>query len=121
MYDRDIIDYLLFPPLRAIPEVEMTFQHISHRLLGILNSYPNAGTVFPPIIAWRLPDRFWAPQRIGWKNLSAEETLLFSWEAGKLKSTQFWELPQGMKPFAPESPPEFQVGFSPLYSWEEGI
>jgi len=119
MYDPNIIKYLRFLPLRAIPEVEITCRDISNKMLKILNTYPNAETVLPPIISWMLPDRFWSSQRIGWKKLSGEETLLYSWEAGKLEFTQFWESLEKRKLYIPESSPEFQIGFSPLYSRED--
>jgi len=119
MFGSDITNYFLFLPLCVIPEIEITSRDISHKTLRILNYYPNAETAFLPIISWRFPDRFWSPRRIGWKNLSAEETLLHSWEAGKLEFTQFWESPE-KKLYIPELSPEFQIGFSPLYSREGG-
>jgi len=89
MLDSTIVDYLLSLPIRSIPEVRITRSDISHTMLTILETYPNAESVFPPIISW-LPDGFLASPSIGWKNLAPSEKLMYSWKAGKLHLTEFW-------------------------------
>jgi hypothetical protein len=86
--DSILPDYLLFPSIRSIPEVQITTycSNIAKRLLKILETYPNAETTFPPIICW-IPNKVLASTCFGWKNLVIGEKLIFSWRAGNLHLT----------------------------------
>jgi len=97
MLDSNIVDYLLFPPIRSIPEVEIVCRDISNRMLTILETHPDPEAVFPPIISW-LPNKALARRPIGWKNLSADDKLIYSWKEGKLDLTQFWEPSRVVRP-----------------------
>ncbi|KIM37366.1 hypothetical protein M413DRAFT_278172 [Hebeloma cylindrosporum] len=87
--DSIVTDYLLFPSIRSIPEVQITVycSKIKQRLLEILETYPNAATAFPPVIKCWVPNKPFAPSSIGWKKLEIGEKLLFAWTAGKLDIT----------------------------------
>ena len=86
--DSILTDYLLFPSIRSIPEVQITIycSNTEKRLLKILETYPNAETTFPPIICW-IPNKFLASTCIGWKNLAIGDKLIYTWVAGKLDVT----------------------------------
>ena len=81
-----LTDYLLFPSIRSIPEVHITCFDVVKMAINILETYPNAETIFPDIICW-LPNEFLAPPYIGWRNLAKGEKLIYSWTAGKLDLT----------------------------------
>jgi hypothetical protein len=86
--DSILTDYLLFPSIRSIPEVQITNYgyKIERRLLKLLETYPNAEMTFPPIICW-IPNIHMAQTRFGWRNLAIGDSLIFSWMAGKLDLT----------------------------------
>ena len=81
-----LTDYLLSPSIRSIPEVHITCPHVAEMAIKILETYPNAETIFPDIICW-LPNEFLASPFIGWRNLAIGEKLIYSWVAGKLDLT----------------------------------
>lgn len=81
MLDSNLRDYFAFP---SIPEVEIHCCNITKRMLKILQTYPNAEAVFPPIISWRPTNTFGASRCIGWTKLAGDEDLYYSWKAGKL-------------------------------------
>ncbi|KIM39205.1 hypothetical protein M413DRAFT_29391 [Hebeloma cylindrosporum] len=87
--DSILTDYLLFPSIRSIPEVQITddCNNFEQRLLKILETYPNAETAFPPIIQCWIPKTILSLPSIGWSNLSNNEKLIFSWMAGKMDDT----------------------------------
>jgi len=84
--DSILINYLLFPSIRSIPEVHITCSYILKMAIKILETYPNAESVFPPIIGW-LPNKWLRSPFIGWRNLAIGEKLIYSWTAGKLDLT----------------------------------
>jgi len=55
--DSNIVDYFLSLPIRLIAEVAISGTDISNRMLTILETYPNADTLFPPhqLLAPRKP------------------------------------------------------------------
>jgi hypothetical protein len=110
MLDSNITGYMLFHPMRSIPEVEISCGDISHTMLTILENHPNAEGVFPPIICW-LPDRFLPSPSIGWKKLAPGEKLLYSWKAGKLDLTEFWEISRKPEPYTPRQSRTSRIGF----------
>jgi len=114
MLDSNIIDYLLFLPIRSIPVVEIACSNVSNRMLTILETYPNAETIFPPIISW-VPNanRIIETPSIGWKDLAAGEKLVYSWKAGKLDLTEFWEPARKPEPYIPRESCASQIGLSP--------
>ena len=83
--DSLLADYLAFPSIRSIPEVQFTTYlcKVEKRLPRLLKTYPNAETIFPPILCW-IPNKYMGQTRFGWKNLVIGEKLVFSWIAGKL-------------------------------------
>jgi len=83
--DSLLADYLAFPSIRSIPEVQFTIYSckVETRLPRFLKRYPNAETIFPPIMCW-IPNKYMGQTRFGWKNLAVGEKLVFSWMAGKL-------------------------------------
>ena len=81
-----LADYLLFPPIRSIPEVHINCPYAMKMAIKILETYPNAESIFPPIICW-LPNKWLPPPCIGWRNLAIGERLIYSWTAGKLDLT----------------------------------
>lgn len=67
--------------LHSIPTVQMFNAYIHPAMLKLLQTRPEMRT-FPRIFAWTVGIR---PRRgVGWKDLSANDTLKFSWNDGKL-------------------------------------
>jgi hypothetical protein len=81
-----LTDYLLFPSIRSIPEIHIAYPDVVKMAIEILETYPNAGSIFSPIICW-LPNKPLPSPSIGWKNLAIGEKLIYSWTAGKLDLT----------------------------------
>ncbi|KIM37845.1 hypothetical protein M413DRAFT_30517 [Hebeloma cylindrosporum] len=81
-----LTDYLLFSPIRSIPEVHITSPLVATVAIKILEMYPDAENIFPPLLCW-IPNESLPCSRIGWRNLAIGEKLIYSWTAGKLELT----------------------------------
>ncbi|KIM37839.1 hypothetical protein M413DRAFT_251098 [Hebeloma cylindrosporum] len=81
-----LTDYLLFPPIRSIPEVQIISPLVGKVAIKIFETYPDAESIFPPILCW-IPNEPLPFSRVGWTNLAVGEKLIYSWTAGKLELT----------------------------------